>query len=499
MAVPSPPPQCSHHCMTTPPSPNRTGDARKRVGLIAGPVVFAAVLILPEPAGLSQEGWRTAAVALLMAIWWITEAIPIPVTALVPLVVLPLLGIGTVREVAAPYANPIIFLFLGGFVLAAALERSGLHRRFALAIVRVAGTSPPRLVAGFMIATAFLSMWVSNTATTMMMLPIALSILALSDADSRSHHDANFAIALLLGIAYAANIGGVGTLIGTPPNALLAGFLEETYGVALGFGEWMLLGVPLVLVSLPLCWFWLCRLFTVHSASIGGSGRLLAAEWQKLGPPSRRETTVGVVLGATAVAWITRPLLDQFIPGLSDAGIAIAGALLLFLVPVNWRRLEFAATWRDVEGLPWGILILFGGGLTLAAAIHRSGLADWIGASMAAVGTWPLVGVVATVTLVIIFLTEINSNTATAATFLPIVASLALGIGLDPMALALPTALAASCAFMLPVATPPNAIVYASNRIPITGMLRAGLALNLAMVVLITVLVMAVGWVTGSW
>jgi sodium-dependent dicarboxylate transporter 2/3/5 len=484
--------------MTTPHSPTETGNVRQRVGLIAGPVVFAAALLTPPPTGLSAGGWQTAAVALLMAIWWITEAVPIPVTALLPLIVLPVLGVGTIRETAAPYANPIIFLFLGGFMLAAALERSGLHRRFALAILRIAGGTPSRLVAGFMIATAFLSMWVSNTATTMMMLPIALSIIALPDDDA--HSDAALATTLLLGIAYAANIGGMGTLIGTPPNALLAGFLEETYGVTLGFAEWMLIGVPLVLVSLPLCWLWLCRgLPNVGSGGVGGSSELLATEWRKLGSLSRREVTVGVIAGATALTWMARPLLVQSLPGISDAGIAIAGATLLFLVPVDWRRLEFSLTWRDVERLPWGILILFGGGLTLAASIQRSGLADWIGLNLAAVEAWPLVGVVATVTIVIIFLTEINSNTATAATFLPIVASLALGIGLDPMALALPAALAASCAFMLPVATPPNAIVYASDRLPLTAMLRAGFVLNLGMVVAITVLVMVVGWITGSW
>jgi sodium-dependent dicarboxylate transporter 2/3/5 len=262
----------------------------------------------------------------------------------------------------------------------------------------------------------------------------------------------------------------------------------------------MLIGVPLVLVSLPLCWLWLCRgLPNVGSGGVGGSSELLATEWRKLGSLSRREVTVGVIAGATALTWMARPLLVQSLPGISDAGIAIAGATLLFLVPVDWRRLEFSLTWRDVERLPWGILILFGGGLTLAASIQRSGLADWIGLNLAAVEAWPLVGVVATVTIVIIFLTEINSNTATAATFLPIVASLALGIGLDPMALALPAALAASCAFMLPVATPPNAIVYASDRLPLTAMLRAGLVLNLGMVVAITVLVMVVGWITGSW
>ena len=461
-------------------------------------MVFLLVLLLPAPAGLSNEGWHTAGLAGLMAVWWMTEAIPIPATALLPLVVLPIAGIGTMRETAAPYANPIIFLFLGGFILAAGLEASGLHRRLALGIIRLAGTTPRRLIAGFMVATAFLSMWISNTATVMMMLPIAVSTLAVVEPDTESPNP-HLPIALLLGVAYAANIGGLATLIGTPPNALLAGFMEETYGRTLGFAQWMTLGLPLTLVALPLCWLVLTRLlFPVGNGTTTNGDDDLMAKWRARGPMSGRERVVAVVTGGTALAWIFRPMLGGWIPGLSDAGIAIAGAMLLFLIPVDWKRLEPVLRWNSVERLPWGILILFGGGISLASAIQRSGLAEWIGTGLTTAGSWPLIGLVAVITTVIVLLTEITSNTATAATFLPVVAALAVASGLDPIMLAAPAALAASCAFMLPVATPPNAIVYASERVPIVAMIRAGLVLNVMMVLLITAMSVGILKLWGS-
>lgn len=464
---------------------------RALMGLVAGPLVFLGVLVAPAPSGLTDTGWHVAGLALLMALWWITEAVPIPVTALLPLIALPLLGVGTMKTAAAPYASPVIFLFLGGFILAAGLQTSGLHRRLALAIVSLIGTTPSRLVAGFMAATAFTSMWVSNTATVMMMLPIAASILAV--LDRRGKPTARLAISLLLGIAYAANIGGLATLIGTPPNALLAGFMEETYGITLGFARWMALGLPLVAVALPLCWLLLTRVMFPPEGTGGtdGSDALLQAERRTLGPVSGSERIVAVITVATAAAWVFRPLLSRAVPGLTDAGIAIAGATLLFVVPLRWPRPTFLLRWSDVEDLPWGVLILFGGGISLAAAIRTSGLADWIGQTMSGLGALPVLVVVGAVTTVIVFLTEINSNTATAATFLPVVAALATGIGIDPLVLAAPTALAASCAFMLPVATPPNAIVYASERVPIGAMVRAGLVLNGLMIVLITGMVTA--------
>jgi solute carrier family 13 (sodium-dependent dicarboxylate transporter), member 2/3/5 len=469
------------------PQPVASG-LRPRIGLLLGPALFALVLLLPPPEGMSTPAWRTAAVAVLMAAWWISEAIPIPATALLPLALFPVLGVSAIGPASAPYANPVIWLFLGGFLIAIAIERCGLHRRLALGILRAVGTRPASLVGGFMLGTAFLSMWISNTATVLMMLPMALSVVALVDREAgEGGVDPAFAVALLLGLAYAANIGGMGTLIGTPPNALLAGFMSESLGVQIGFGEWMLVGVPLVAVSLPVCWLLLVRvLYPVRREAIAGGAEVIRREVAGLGRISRAEWTVGIVTGCTAGAWILRPLLEPFVPGLNDTSIAIGGALLLFLVPVDWRRGVFPLTWKAAEGVPWSVLLLFGGGLSLAAAISETGLAGWIGDAMEGIGAWPVVLVVLAVTTVVIFLTELTSNTATAASFLPVVAALAAGIGLAPLQLAVPTALAASCAFMMPVATPPNAIIYGRGRVSIPQMVRAGIWLNLLFIGLIT-------------
>jgi sodium-dependent dicarboxylate transporter 2/3/5 len=457
-----------------------------RVGLVLGPALFVLLLLLPVPAALTPDAWRVAAVALLMATWWVTEAIPIPATALLPLALFPLLGIASIGAAAAPFANPVIYLFMGGFLIAAALQRCGLHRRIALGIVRIGGSGPRQLVGSFMVATAFISMWVSNTATVAMLLPMALSVLQLAEESAGDATPVHLAPALLLGLAYGANIGGLGTLIGTPPNALLAGFMSETYDITIGFVQWMTVGVPLVIVSLPLAWLLLTRvLHPLGSTRIAGGREVLLAQARSLGGLSRAEWTVGVVTALTAGAWLTQPLLARIAPGVSDAGIAIAGALLLFLLPVD-RRGERALTWEAAERLPWGVLVLFGGGLSLASGIQATGLASWIGASMAGIGTWPAIAVVIAVTTVIVFLTELTSNTATAAAFLPVVSSLAVAIGAHPLLLAVPTALGASCAFMMPVATPPNAIVFGSGRISIPQMMRAGIWLNLLFIVLIT-------------
>jgi sodium-dependent dicarboxylate transporter 2/3/5 len=378
---------------------------------------------------------------------------------------------------------------MGGFLIAAAMQRSGLHRRMALTIIRLGGVKPAHLIGSFMVATAFLSMWVSNTATTAMMLPLAVSILALMDRGRKDETpaEANVSVALLLGLAYAASIGGIGTLIGTPPNALLAGFMSETYGVEIGFAQWMLIGLPLVVVAIPLVWWMLTRvLYPVSEAPIAGGRQVIREELRKLGRPSRPEWTVGVVTAVTAALWITRPQLAGVVSGLSDAGIAVGGAVLLFLIPTNWKRREFALDWVSAEQLPWGVLVLFGGGLSLAGAIQATGLATWIGEGLAGTGGWPLLPVVLVVTAVIVFLTELTSNISTTAAFLPVVASLAVAIGVEPLLLAVPTAVAASCAFMLPVATPPNAIVYGSGRITVPQMMRAGIVLNVIFVIVIT-------------
>lgn len=465
------------------------------LGLLLGAGLFVLLLVLPPPEGMPPVAWRVAAVAALMATWWVTEAIPIPATGLLPLVLFPLLGVAGMGQASAPYADPLIFLFLGGFLVALALERWNLHRRIALRTVALVGTRPPVLVGGFMLATAFLSMWVSNTATAVMMLPIGLSVIGLlrdrAGGDAAAEAGAGFAPALLLGIAYAASVGGLGTLIGTPPNALLAGFMARTYGVEIGFAQWMLIGLPLVAVLLFCTWVLLTRLvFTLPRGEVAGIGGLLQAELAALGPMTGPERRVAVVFAGMAALWVVRPLLGDLVPGLSDTGIAIAAALALFVLPAGpGQGGKALLDWDASRQLPWGVLLLFGGGLSLAAAIARSGLAEWIGAALSGLGGWPVLLVVLVVLVVvtaIIFLTELTSNTATAATFLPLVASVAPAVGADPFMLTIPAALAASCAFMMPVATPPNAIIYGSGQVTIAQMVRAGFWLNLVSILAIT-------------
>lgn len=456
------------------------------VGLLGGIGVFVFMLALPAPADLPAAGWYTAAVGLLMATWWITEAVPIPVTALLPLVLFPLLGAGTIDEVARPYANPLIFLFMGGFMIALAMQRWGLHRRIALTIIQAIGTRPHAIIFGFMVASAFLSMWVSNTATAMMMLPIGLSVIRLTGPDDGAPGQNPFAVALMLSIAYACNIGGMGTIIGTPPNALLQGFLSETYGVQLSFARWMMMGLPFVVVGLPLTYWVLTRVaFSISMETIAGGRELIAEEMEDMGAPSRAEWMVGLVFVGVATLWITRPLLADWLPGLSDAGIAMAGATALVVLPVRPSEGTFVLDWATASRLPWGVLLLFGGGLSLASTVERTGLATWIGNGFGALNHVPVILLILAVAGTIVLLTELTSNTATTAAFLPIMASVAVGVGQNPYLLIVPAALAASAAFMLPVATPPNAIVYGSEVMTIPQMARAGALLNLLFVLLI--------------
>ncbi len=463
---------------------------RQKIGFVLGPLVLLVMLAAPAPADMSVTAWRTAAVGLLMAIWWITEALPISATALVPLALFPTLGIASFPQAASPYANSVIFLFMGGFLIAAALERCRLHRRIAIRIIEFVGTRPANLIGGFMAATGFLSMWVSNTATVVMMLPMATSVIdALEkDAGSAVGQHRNFSIALLLGIAYAASIGGVATLIGTPPTALLAGFMSESYGIEIGFGQWMLVGIPVVLVGIPMSWLLLTRLLhPVGRTPIEGGKELFARQAAALGPMSRAEKIVAAIATLTALSWVTQPLLARVWPGVTDAGIAMTGGMLMFLVPVDWRRGDYPLRWQDADRIPWAILVLFGGGLSLADAVQNSGLAEAIGTGMAVFGAWPLPLLMLMVTLIVIFLTELTSNTATAATFLPIVASVGVGLGHAPMLLAAPAALAAGLSFMMPVGTPPNALIFATGRLSVPTMARAGILLNVLFTVLIQI------------
>lgn len=468
---------------------------RQWVGLALGLGALLLTLVLPPPEGLSPEGWRTAGAGLLMAIFWITEPLPIPVTALLPLVLFPVLGLGDIRTTTAPYANPIIFLFLGGFVIAMAMQRWGLHRRIAIALLGRLGTRPTAIVAGFLLSSALVSMWVSNTATALMMLPIAMSVVQLRPAGgpaTRERHD--FTIALMLSVAYGATTGGMATLIGTPPNALLAAYLGEVHQITIGFGQWMLIGVPVAAVSLVFVHVVLTRvMFSLGTAELPGMAALIAEERSRLGTVGRGERVAAIVFVLTAAGWVFQPLLARVVPLVSDTSIAIAGALVLFLVPVNRAGGDHVMTWEATRDLPWGVLLLFGGGLSLAGNIETHGLATYLGGLAQALDTLPTLVVLMVVTFGILLLTELTSNTATAATFLPIAGALALSLGENPMLFLVPTALAANCSYMLPVGTPPNAIVYGSGVVPLSQMIRAGFLLNVFLVPIVVGLLLLLG------
>ncbi|MBN2730793.1 MAG: DASS family sodium-coupled anion symporter [Balneolaceae bacterium] len=472
---------------------------RKGIGLVAGAAIFLFMLFVQSPPSLSPEAWRTAALGLLMATWWITEAIPIPATALLPMVLMPVLGIAGIEETLSPYAHPLIFLFLGGFIIAIAMEKWELHRRIALNIVQFVGVKPQSIVLGFILASAFLSMWVSNTATALMMLPIALSILKLVSSDT-GKENRHFNLCMLLGVAYGCNIGGMGTLIGTPPNALLAAFMADSYGVEISFVKWMVFAIPLLIIAIPVLYWVLTRLiYPITIEKLPGGEAMLDRQLLSMGAFSSAEKKVAVVFVVTALLWITRPLVTSVIPGLTDTGIAIAAALSFFFIPSGTEEKEFILNWNDAESLPWGVLILFGGGLSLASAISDTGLAAWIAGGVQVFGSWPVLVLLLIIVSTIVFLTEITSNTATSAAFLPVIGSVAVGLGQEPLLLALPVALSASCAFMLPVATPPNAIIYGSERIAIPDMVKAGLWLNLIFILLISGWVYYVApWLFGS-
>ncbi len=478
------------------------------IGFFLGPIAGVLTLLCLPPDYLTQEGQRvaisqagrvTAGLAIWMAVWWMTEAIPIYATALLPVTLLPLAGALPLAQAAAPYAHHLIFMFMGGFILALSMQRWGLHRRIAFLSLQIAGTRPGQIVASFMALTAVLSMWVSNTATAIMMTPVAISIIQLNDSsDGETTTDTGedteaFSVCLLLGIAYAASIGGTATLIGTPPNLFLASYYESQLGQEIGFVRWMGVGLPLALCFLPIAWFLLTRLlYSLPRTPIHGSSDFLKEAYEKLGPMNKGSWVTLVIFLLTASLWISRPLLQaislggrQPFAGLSDAGIAMFGALLLFIIPVNLAKREFTMDWETALGLPWGLLILFGGGLSLAEAIRSNGVGEFIASQVSLVSGAPPYLIVVVVTLLIIFLTELTSNTATTATFIPILASLAPALGMDPVLLIVPAALAASCAFMLPVATPPNAIVFGTGLIRIPQMTRAGIYLNLVGVILI--------------
>ena len=450
-------------------------------GLVLGPLVALIILISPAPEGMAPEAWRMVAITVWMVVWWLSEAVPIPATALLPLALMPLLDVQSMSDTSAKYGHPLIFLFLGGFLLAAGMQRVGLHRRVALRIVTAVGTTPSRIVLGFMLATAFLSMWISNTATTIMMYAVGLSVIDFVGTKTADRTMVrNFGVALMLAIAYSASIGGVGTLIGTPPNALLASYLQSNYEMEISFLGWMLVGVPIVLIMLPLAWLLLTRLlFPAHRIAIDDPKGVVEKELSALGAMSRGEKLVGAVFLCAALSWIFRQPMSSLtgLP-LNDTIIAITAALVLFAVPISRARAEFALDWEAARNVPWGVLLLFGGGLALAGGFSTTGLAEWIGNSVTGfqISTMLLVLVV---TISIVYLTEITSNTASTATFLPILGAVAVGLSLNPAIMTIPVALGASMAFMMPVATPPNAIVFSYEEMKLSDMVRAGFLLNI--------------------
>lgn len=469
---------------------------REQVGLALGPALFLIVLLVPMGASVPASVQRMMAVTALMATWWISEAIPLAATSLLPLALFPLLGLGTAAESAAPYANHLVYLFLGGFMLAQSMQRWNLHRRMALTIVHRIGTSPSRIVLGFMCAAGFVSMWVSNTATTAMMMPIGLAVIQQAveavekegaDIDTRPGHF-HFGTNLMLGIAYGASIGGVATIIGTPPNVFLAGAMAETYGIEISFLRWFAFAGPLALVFLPATWVWLTRFaFPIEVEAIpGGEGRI-RTELEALGAMTTAEKRLAIVFGTTAAAWTFRPVWTPWLPTgdlISDSTIAMIATVALFLVPAgNGERL---LNWQWASRLPWDVLLLFGGGFSLAAGFSRNGLSAWVGEQLHGFSGAPLPLLILIVVLLLVTLTEFASNVASTAMSVPILAATAETMGLSPLVLAIPATVAASCAFMLPAATPPNAIVFGTGYFTIPQLVKAGIGVNILGIILIS-------------
>ncbi|TYL39406.1 anion transporter [Natronococcus pandeyae] len=485
---------------------------RQKIGFVLGPLLFAVLFLSPTPEGLTPEGQAVAAVTAWVAVWWMSEAIPIPATSLLPIVLFPLTGALPAAETTPSYANPLIFLFMGGFFLAMAMQRWGLHRRIALRTIKAVGTEPSRLILGFMLATAFLSMWVSNSATVMMMVPIALAVIYQTadlveetglDIDT-SEGNFSFGVALMLCIAYGASVGGVATLIGTPPNILFAGQAGELFGTTIGFAEWMLYGVPISIVGLTTVYLYVTRVaISPQFDQLPIGADTIDRELEQLGSMSSQERMVLVVFVGMAAAWIGASLVDQAgivpVPEDVDTIVAIGGALVLFTLPTKTEDGDhtFLLDWTSGVEIPWGVILLFGGGLAIAAGFGDTGLAEWIGVQLAGLEGVSMVLILLAVVGMTVFLTEVTSNTATTAMLMPVLAGVAVGIGVHPYGLMIAGATAASFAFMLPVATPPNAIVFGSGYITLPQMARVGVGLNVLGIVLITLV--ALLWLPLAW
>ncbi|MBC6999470.1 DASS family sodium-coupled anion symporter [Cytophaga sp. FL35] len=466
-------------------------DLSKRIGLFIGPLLFFIILSLPFEM-VSENGDRVIAVAVWMVTWWITEAVSISVTALLPLLLFPILKIMEIGDVGANYGSPIIFLFFGGFVLALALEKVNLHKRIALNIIRITGTTPNKVVLGFMIATASLSMWISNTATTVVMLPIAMSVIGLlvNDADGFTKDDRNFALSVMLGIAFSANAGGVATVIGTPPNSVMIGLLENEYNIEISFLKWMVIGVPFSALMIWISYLVLVKwMYPNKNLKFSASREVIDQELEKLGPMSGKEKQVLAIFGVTVFLWIFRTVINGIFPvlKLNDTMISIAAAIAMFAIPFHLKKGDFIIEWKDTSKLAWGILILFGGGLALAKGMSVSGIVDMVSGAIGESDISIFFTAVLLITLML-FMTELMSNVALIAVLAPVVAGIAIGLDLPVLYLLIPVTIASSCAFMLPMATPPNAIVFASGYVKVSEMARVGVILNLIAISILVVM-----------
>ena len=487
------------------PKPEPVNDLLRKtklIGLVLGPVLFCIIFFAVTPGLLSEKSIIVLALGAWMVTWWATEAMPIPVSALLPMVVFPLMGVSTAKEASAPYGDPVIFLFMGGFILALGLERHNLHQRIALSLIRLTGTSGNGIILGFMLSTALISMWISNTATAIMMLPIAASVTALLAKETGQENDPRFkkfATGLMLAIAYAASIGGMATIIGTPPNVVMVGYIKRFYSLDVSFTSWMIVGVPLMILSLASCYFIITRvLFQNHLPSIEGSKELIQRKLQSLGKLTREEKLVLTVFSITCFFWIFRQNLNILIGKnlLDDTTIAMAGGMLMFLLPVNLKNQKFLLDWTDMKELPWGILLLFGGGLCLADGMEKSGLVQIVGNHFSQQHDISPGLLIFSLTAISMGLTELMSNVALVTIFVPVVFGVADGFQINPIWLAMPVTFAASCAFMMPISTPPNAVLFASGYIKMKDMIKTGILLNLACLAIITILALTlIQWI----
>ena len=465
----------------------------KNFGLILGPALFFIILLWFHPEELSKEANAILASTIWIAVWWITEAVPIAITSLLPVVLFPLTGGMELAETTASFGHRYIFLYIGGFILAIAIERWNLHKRIALNIIQLIGTNVKNVILGFMVATAFLSMWISNTATSVMMLPIGMSIISqlMDNPKTVENENQNFGKALMLAIAYSASIGGMATLIGTPPNLVLATIVQETYGIEITFSKWFMFGLPISLILLAICWKYLTEIaFTFKQKKFPGGRNEINKQLKSLGKLSYEEKMVLLIFVGTAFAWITRSfLLQKLIPNLDDTIIAVIAGILLFILPASKSKNRKLINWEEAVKLPWGILLLFGGGLALAQGFKTSGLAEWIGGQLTLLEGASIFILLLFLIALVNFLTEITSNLATTAMILPILAPLSLVLDINPFILMVGATVAASCAFMLPVATPPNAVVFGSGYLRIPDMAKTGVWMNLFSIIFLTIMV----------